>query len=221
MLFSDHVIAVLAYFPFIAAVPAAVAVICDRTAASKRHPLVVYASCSLLALFIAFILSRPPGTSFKGIDDGIAGVVAALCFVVAYLRATGKLSKSALALLWREMFLVLFAGLNFYLAWNDRKSWGYVVLAVLCTASAVLLWRSSPLSKYPLYAVTVLLAGSALVGGVYNYVHNPAMRQGSLEFHIISWLIPGVPSVLLINCCLYARRVVRGARRMGSEQGES
>jgi hypothetical protein len=124
-------------------------------------------------------------------------------------------------LLWREVFLLGFGVFNLYFAWVDWKSWGYIVLAVLCTASAVLLWRSSPLSKYPLYAVTALLAGSALVGGVYNYVHNPAVRQGTLEFHIISWLIPGVPSVLLINCCLYARRVARRGRRMGNSQGKS
>jgi hypothetical protein len=28
--------------------------------------------------------------------------------------------------------------------------------------------------------------------------------------HIISWLILGIPSLLLINCCLYAGRIARG-----------
>jgi hypothetical protein len=83
-------------------------------------------------------------------------------------------------------------------------------MAALCAASAVLLWRSSPLTKYPLYAVTLLLAGGALVGGIYNYLHNPALLQSPVKFQFISWLIPGIPSVLLINCCLYARRIGRG-----------
>jgi hypothetical protein len=77
-------------------------------------------------------------------------------------------------------------------------------MTVLCVSSAVLMWRSSPLSKYPLYAVTLLLAGSALVGGIYNYVHNPALLRNPIKFQIVSWLIPGIPSLLLVNCCLYA-----------------
>jgi hypothetical protein len=212
--FSDHFIAVLAYFPFIVAVPAAVAVICNHIDAAKRHPEVVYTSYGLLALGIAYLLSRPSGTTFKGVDCGVAGVLAALCFLVVYLRATDILTKRALALLWRELFLVGFAGLNFYLAWGDWKDWGYNMMAVLCAASAVLLWRSSPLAKYPLYAVTLLLAGSALVGGIYNYAHEPALRQSTIKFQIISWLTPAIPSALLINCCLYARRVARGERKM-------
>jgi hypothetical protein len=218
---SAHAAAVLGYFPFIAALPAGVAVICNHLAAAKRHPILVYASCSVMALCVAFLLSRPTNSVFRGVDLGIAGVLAALCFIWPCLRATNVVTRSAAVLLWREVFLLGFGVFNLYFAWVDWKSWGYIVLAVLCTASAVLLWRSSPLSKYPLYAVTALLAGSALVGGVYNYVHDPAVRQGTLEFHIISWLIPGVPSVLLINCCLYARRVARRGRRMGNSQGKS
>jgi hypothetical protein len=84
-------------------------------------------------------------------------------------------------------------------------------MTVLCVSSAVLMWRSSPLSKYPLYAVTLLLAGSALVGGIYNYVHNPALLRNPIKFQIVSWLIPGIPSLLLVNCCLYARRIARGS----------
>jgi hypothetical protein len=207
--FSAHIAAVLVFLPSIVLAPAAVAIVCNRIIVIKRHPMVVYTSCSLLALGIALVLSSFSEGPFKGVDFGVAGVLAALCFVVAYLRATNILTRRALALLWRELFLVLFAGLNFYLAWNDWKDYGYIVMAVLCLASAVLLWRASPLSKYPLYAVTLLLAGSALVVGIYNYVHNPALLQSTLEFQIIRWLIPGIPSVLLINCCLYARRTTR------------
>ena len=68
MRFSDHVIAVLAYFPLILALPALVAVVCSHIEVAKRHPNIVYASCGLLALCITFILSRPAGTSFKGVD---------------------------------------------------------------------------------------------------------------------------------------------------------
>jgi hypothetical protein len=86
--FSGRVAAVLAYFPFIVAVPAGVAVVCNHIAAAKRHPKVVYTSCGLLSLCIAFLLSKPPGTTFKGVNLGVAGVLAALSFVVAYLRST-------------------------------------------------------------------------------------------------------------------------------------
>jgi hypothetical protein len=74
----------------------------------------------------------------------------------------------------------------------------------------VLLCRSSPLAKYPLYAATLFLGGGALVFGVYNYIHQPALLQSPIKFQIIGWLIPGIPCVLLINCCLYARRIGRG-----------
>jgi hypothetical protein len=60
--FSAHAAAVIGYFPFIVAVPAAVAVICNHIDAAKRHPKIVYASCGLLALCFAFLLSRPNGT---------------------------------------------------------------------------------------------------------------------------------------------------------------
>jgi hypothetical protein len=212
--FSAHAAAVIGYFPFIVAVPAAVAVICNHIDAAKRHPKIVYASCGLLALCFAFLLSRPNGTPIRGVDCDVAGVLAAFCFVVTYMRVTNVISKQYAALLWREIFLVAFAGLNFYLAWSDWKDWGYSLMAVLCMASAVLLWRSSPLSKYPLYAITLFLAGSALVGGIYNYVQNLALLRSPIKFQIIGWLIPGIPSVLLISCCLYARRVARGERKM-------
>jgi hypothetical protein len=213
--FSAHVAAALGFFPFIVAVPAGIAVVCNHIDAAKRHPKVVYTSCSLLSLCIAFLLSRLPGTTFRGVNLGVAGVLAALCFVVAYLRATDILTKSALALLWRELFLVAFAGLCLYFFWGDWKNWSYALLAALCAASAILLWRSSPLSKYPLYAATLYLAGGALVGGMYNYLRDPALLHQPIKFRIIGWLIPGIPSVLLLNCCLYARRVVRGRANPG------
>jgi hypothetical protein len=213
---SAHVAAVLGYFPFIVAIPAGVAVVCNHIEAAKRHPIVVYTACGLLSLCIAFLLSRLPGTTYKGVNLGVAGVLASLCFVVAYLRATDILTKKAAARLWRELFLVSFAAFNLYFAWTDWKGWGYIVLAVLCAASAVLLWRSSPLARYPLYAATFFLAGNALVFGIYNYIHQPAFRQSPIQFQIVSWLIPGIPSVLLLSCCLYARRVAREVGRMGS-----
>jgi hypothetical protein len=207
--FLAHAGAVLGYFPFIVAIPAGIAVVCNHIEAAKRHPKVIYTACGLLSLGIAFLLSRLPGTTFSGVNLGVASVLASLCFVVAYLRATDILTKKAAALLWREVFLVSFAAFNLYFAWTDWKSWGYIVMAVLCAASAVLLWRSSPLAKYPLYVGTLFLAGNALVFGIYNYIHQPALRQSPIQFQIISWLIPAIPSVLLISCCLYARRIGR------------
>jgi hypothetical protein len=48
--------------------------------------------------------------------------------------------------------------------------------------------------------------GTALVGGLYNYVRDPALRRSSIKLQLIGSRHP----VLLINCCLYARRVMRG-----------
>lgn len=204
-----HLGRILGYFPFIVVVPAAVAVVCNRFATVKRHPNLVYAACGVLAFVMSYLLSRIPGGTFKGIDLAAAGVLSALCFVVAYLRATNILTKKMSALLWREIFLVGFAAFNLYFAWVDWKSWGYIVMVLLCAASAVLLWRSSTLAKYPLYAATVFLAGNALVFGIYNYIHQPALLQSPIKFQIVGWLIPGIPSALLISCCLYARRIGR------------
>jgi len=202
--------AVLGYFPFVAVVPAAIAIVCNRISAAKRRPLLVYTACGVLSLVIAYFLSTIPGGTFKGIDLATAGILSALCFVVAYLRATDVLTKKTYALLWREIFLVGFTAFNLYFAWADWKSWGYIVMVVLCASSAVLLWRSAPLAKYPLYAATLFLAGNALVFGIYNYIHQPALLKSPIKFQIISWLIPGIPSVLFLNCCLYVRRIGRG-----------
>jgi|SRR5580658_2241964 hypothetical protein len=216
MNFSAHAAAVIGYFPFIVALPALVAVICNHIDAAKRHPKIVYSSCGLLALCFSFLFSIPltAGHPSGRIDCGIAGVLAALCFVVSYMRVTNVITKSDAALLWREIFLVIFAGLNLYWFWGNWKYWGSGLIVVLCAASAVLLWRSSPLSKYLLYAITLLWVVSALVSGTYNYVQNPALLRSPIKLQIIGWLVPGIPSALLISCCLYARRIGRGERKM-------
>lgn len=70
----------LGSFPFIVVVFAAVAVICSRIKAAKRRPGDVYTSCALLTLFVALFLFRFSDGPFKGVDCGLAGVLAALCF---------------------------------------------------------------------------------------------------------------------------------------------
>lgn len=139
MEFSAHAAAVLGYFPFIVALPAGAAVICKRTGATKRHPIVVYTSCGVMALCIAFLLARLPNSSFKGIDFVVAGVLAASCFVWVYLRATNLVTDKAAELLWRELFLLAFAGLCLCFVSGDWKTSGYGLMAALCVASAVLL----------------------------------------------------------------------------------
>jgi hypothetical protein len=42
-----------------------------------------------------------------------------------------------------------------------------------------------------------------------NYFRNPALLSEPPEKQIISWLIPAIPIVLLIECCVYARRLGR------------
>jgi hypothetical protein len=119
--------------------------------------------------------------------------------------------KRDAALYWRIAFLIAFAVLSVRLGWGNWAQWGYLLIAILCLASAILLWILSPLSRYPLYAVTLYLIGGALFGGISNYIHNPALLHDSLEKQIISWLIPGVPGALLVSCCIYARRIARPA----------
>ena len=150
-----HVAAVLGYLPFVVALPAAVAVICNHIGPGKRHPAVLYASCGVMVLCIAFLLTRLPNSFFNGTDLSVAAVLAALCFVWPYLRATNVVTKRAAALLWRETFLFAFAGLCLCFVTWDWKTSGYGLLAALCLLSAVLLWRSSPLARYPLYAATL------------------------------------------------------------------
>jgi hypothetical protein len=146
--FSAHAGAVLGYFPFVVAIPAGIAVVCNHIDAAKRHPKVIYTACGLLSLRIAFLLSRLPGTAFRGVNLGVAGVLASLCFVVAYLRATDILTKKAAALLWREIFLLSFATFNLYFAWTDWKSGGYIVIVALCASLGVqrtgLSWAAAP-----------------------------------------------------------------------------
>src|SRR5271156_6759245 len=108
MNFWAHTGSVLGYFPFSVALPAGVAVTCNHIDAAKRHPKIVYTLCGLLALCVAFLLSRLPGTIFRGVDLGAAALLAASCFVWAYLRVSNVVTKTAAAFLWRELFLVGF-----------------------------------------------------------------------------------------------------------------
>jgi hypothetical protein len=119
--------------------------------------------------------------------------------------------KRDAALYWRVAFLAAFAVLSVRLGWGDWTNWGYLLIAVFCAASAILLWILSPLSRYPLYAVTFYLIGGALFRGISNYVHNPALLNDPLERQIIFWLIPGLTAALLVSCCMYARRITRSA----------
>lgn len=116
------------------------------------------------------------------------------------------------ALIWRVVFLCLFAGLNFYFSIPGRGNISYLVLGCLCLASAALLLRLSPWAKYPLYVATLIM-GAALIGGVYTYAQNPALVHDPLQRQVISWLIPLVPTLFLIACCTYAHRLSRHVKR--------
>jgi cytochrome bd-type quinol oxidase subunit 1 len=122
------------------------------------------------------------------------------------------------ALLWRVAFLAGFAVLNAWLAWGNWIQWGCILMAVLSLLSALLLWILSPMSRYPLYGLTYYLVVSALIGGIHDYVRNPALLHDPPRIQIIEWLIPGVPSALLVSCCLYAKRLARhGTAKAGNE----
>lgn len=115
------------------------------------------------------------------------------------------------AVFWRVAFLGAFAMLNIYLCFyyglnNWKAWWGNVVIAILCMPAAVLLWRDSTSANYPLYAVTVFLGVGVLVSGIYGYAQNRELLQLPIKSQITGWLIPALPTALLINCCLYVRR---------------
>jgi hypothetical protein len=112
------------------------------------------------------------------------------------------------ALIWRVGFLSSFAGLNFYFGIPGRGNISYLMLGCLCLVSAVLLLRLSRWSKYPLYAATIIM-GTALLGGVYTFTRNPTLLHESLQKQLISWLIPLIPTLLLLSCCTYAYRLSR------------
>jgi hypothetical protein len=114
------------------------------------------------------------------------------------------------AFIWRVIFLCLFAALNFYFAIPGRGNISYLVLGCLCLASAGLLLRLSPWSKYPLFVATLIM-GASFIGGIYNYAADPDLLNRSLQQQVISWLIPFVPTVLLVACWTYARRLSRHA----------
>src|SRR5258708_18575217 len=102
---SAHLAAVIGYFPFIVALPAGVAIICNHIHAAKRHPKFVYSFCGVLTLCIAFLFSTR-GPPIRGVDCGVAGALGVLCFFVAYTRVNNVMTKGDAALLWREIFLL-------------------------------------------------------------------------------------------------------------------
>src|SRR5258708_2146539 len=95
--YSAHISALVVFLPCVVTVPAVIAIICNRIPAAKRRPEVVYTLCGLLALGSALLLSRFAEDSYR-VDLLIAGALAMLCFVIAYLRATNILTKEAFAL---------------------------------------------------------------------------------------------------------------------------
>jgi isoprenylcysteine carboxyl methyltransferase (ICMT) family protein YpbQ len=112
------------------------------------------------------------------------------------------------ALAWRIAFLLLFACLNIYFCVGQRFNWDCLAMAVLSITAALLFWRLSSWSRYPLYLLTLNMS-AAIVGGLYNYVRHPEPMSQPFERQIIGWLIPVVPTYLLLLCCVSARRLGR------------
>jgi hypothetical protein len=118
------------------------------------------------------------------------------------------------AILWRVLFLVAFATLN---AWGNWTQWIAILTAALSLLSAMLLFRRSRFTRLPLYAITIYFVCASVVDGIYLYVNNPTLRQQPITAQLISWLLPGIIAILLVNCCLYARFLASGrlhARRI-------
>jgi len=122
------------------------------------------------------------------------------------------------AVFWYVVYLWVFSVLNVFLCFyyglsNWKTWWGSLLMAILGASSAMLLWRGSSRARFLLYALTLYLGLGALGSGIYNYMQNPALLQFPIQKQIIGWLIPGIPTALLIKCCLYARRTVTPSTR--------
>jgi hypothetical protein len=115
------------------------------------------------------------------------------------LRKSGRQKTAREKVLLRVVFLLILTGVFGYLG---LKSW-YFILAAPSLASAILLWRLSPAARYPLYVTTFLVIAD-FGTSFYGMVRQPELSVGNIIGG--SAIALGV-TTLLINCCLYARRL--------------
>jgi hypothetical protein len=149
--------------------------------------------------FLGLALIKPPNRGgIVLLLTLFGGLIWALVSTIR-LRKSGRQKTAREKVLLRVVFLLILTGAFGYLG---LKSW-YFILAASSLASAVLLWRLSPVAKYPLFVTTFLVIadfGTSFYG---------VLRQSELPLGNIlgGSAIALATTALLINCCLYARRL--------------
>jgi hypothetical protein len=190
---------------------------CIRQVATGKSLRIQRTAAVVLALFSLLILASGIRLNLVVVLLSFVALLGSLIWllvILVLLRKSPSVASPRAGILWRVAFLVAFAAFSAYYHGSGdwRQSWGYLLTVVLCLTAAVLLWKRSPLAKYPLYAETIFFVIGSLGGGVYNYLHYPAVRATPIKSQIIMWLIPIMLAVPLINCCLFVRRFARPAQ---------
>jgi hypothetical protein len=154
---------------------------------------------TVILSFLGLALIKPPNRG--GIVFLLAlfsGLIWALVSTIR-LRKSGRQKTAREKVLLRVVFLLILTGVFGYLG---LKSW-YFFLAASSLTSAILLWRMSTAARYPLY-VTTFLVMADFGTSFYGMVRQAELSVGSILGG--STIALGV-TALLINCCLYARRL--------------
>lgn len=160
---------------------------------------IIAAWLTVIISFLGLALIKPPnrgGIAFLLTLFG--GLIWALVSTIR-LRKSGRQKTAREKVLLRVVFLLILTGVFGYLG---LKSW-YFILAASSLASAVLLWRLSPSAQYLLYVTTFLVIAD-FGTSFYAMVRQPELSVGNILGG--SAIALGV-TALLINCCLYARRL--------------
>lgn len=156
---------------------------------------------TVILSFLGLALIKPPNRSgIVFVSTFFGGLIWALVSTIR-LRKSGRQKTEREKVLLRVVFLLILTGVFGYLG---LKSW-YFILAASSLASAILLWRLSPAAQYPLYLTTFLVTAD-FGTSFYEIVRQPELSVGNILGG--SAIALGV-TALLINCCLYVRRLAK------------
>ena len=139
---------------------------------------------------------------------------ALLCSLALALWSSVRLRKSPqvrshrIGMYWRVAFLAALTGVDCYL-WIKSGAWECVLVAALCVASAVLLWRLSPRSRFPLYALTFTVVAGLLNAVVSHFAQDAATHKLPMMNQAFFVFFAALPCIWLIECCIFARRLGR------------
>jgi len=154
---------------------------------------------TVILSFLGLALTKPPNRGGIVLLLTLFGGLIWVLVSTIRLRKSGRQKTAREKVILRVVFLLILTGALGYLG---LKSW-YFILAASSLASAILLWRLSPLAKYPLYATTFLVIAD-LATSFYDMVRQSELPLGKT---LGGSAIALATIAVLINCCLYARRL--------------